>query len=592
MDYEEDVSTLPNGEIDGNLDEILWPKQDCSFRHMYRAMSQVRVQRIVDFVREMWGRHFALEQNDPELAATMHFAGFFSLLPRNRILHTNAITRLIEMIPPAFFDMIMASDFSGPHASDEVWAATRDQAIAAGINQDRPGGGYFRGYMGQFDEMQRIARDFLAVARTNYLHLERFFRMWLDRNQGCNSQTQCCVTIGYFGEVSTGTVNGRFLQEDHPTRRDGAALQWEFFNWINQIEDLNGSILKFQFWECPPVKRASWILEAFVSGLHAMASSNESINGGVSTTSLANDATGLNSVNCGRPHFLDKLFGSRYVLDWLKKVCPDRTRPLCRIGGVPLYIPSFIRYNSDALREYINNPLGRFQERWPDRSLRLGQDLFNDFLLTGEQLLSFLGHLGGTATAASEGLTADGKSKAMVRRGRASAASEGLTADGKSKAMVRRGRATAASEGLTADGKSKAMARRGHACAASGGHTADGKSKHAVRRGRKRAGKGAGKLEIPRYRIRCKHCNRERWNIYTNNNTCCSCYNRKCIKFNKQTKVPPLNPQRSTKNKNWEWDRDAAGQPKPKTEDDDTDDDDTDDDDSDDDNDSDESESD
>ena len=563
MDYEEDVSTLPNGEIDGNgsIDTILWPEQDCPFLHMYNAMPQDQVQGIVDFVRKMYNRHFALEQDDPELAATMHFAGFFSLLPRNQMLHTDAIMRLIGMIPPTYFDMIMAPDFSGPHASAEVWTPIRDEAIAAGIKQNQPGGGYFRAYTGPFDEMQRISRDFLASPRPDYSHLEPFLRRWLDRNQGCNSQTQCC--IGYFGEVSTGTVDNRFDAEDHPTRRDGAALQWEFFNWINWIVDLSGSVLKFQFWACPPVKRVSWVLEAFVSGLYAMASSYVITKALIA--GLAKDGTGLNSVNCGRPHFLDKLFGSKYVLDWLKMGCSDRTQPLRRIGGVPLFIPSFIKYNSDALGGYINNPHGKFQERWPGRFLRFGQDLLNDFLLTGDQLLSFLGHLGGIANAASEGFTDDGKSRRMVRRGgeggAANAESEGFTDDGKSRRMVRGGEDNAESEGFTDDGKSRRM--------------------------QKTARKGSGMVKgikgklSSRYRIQCKNCGRKGWNMYTNKDTKCSCYNSKCSTHGKRSKVPALYPTVKGKNKNWEWVRDAAGQPKPKTEDDDTDDDDTDDDDSD-----------
>jgi hypothetical protein len=68
-----------------------------------------------------------------------------------------------------------------------------------------------------------------TMAYANYKKLGLFLERWLVRNGKRLDDAICCIQ--YIGETSR-TVEDQFLEEDNPKKRDGAGLQWEFFQWF------------------------------------------------------------------------------------------------------------------------------------------------------------------------------------------------------------------------------------------------------------------------------------------------------------------------------------------------------------------------
>jgi hypothetical protein len=68
-----------------------------------------------------------------------------------------------------------------------------------------------------------------TMAYPNYKKLGIFLERWLVRNGKRSDDAICCIQ--YIGETSR-SVEDQFLEEDNPKKRDGAGLQWEFFQWF------------------------------------------------------------------------------------------------------------------------------------------------------------------------------------------------------------------------------------------------------------------------------------------------------------------------------------------------------------------------
>jgi len=438
-----------------NIDELLWPEDTNPFRHMYEAMPPEQRQRIVNFVRRMIQAFLDMDHDD---AHKQHLAGVIPyFLSPDVAVSDEAILRIIGRYPPFFFEMLMAPGFRGDRMCPRDLERLRDEA-ARFLDPNDQGGEYIRYHVGRYVDIRRTMERFLQGHQDGFVHMPNFCRGWLDRNEGLHPDTPC--SIPYFGEVSSGTVVDRHRAEDDPNVRDGAQHQWEFF----QIFKVLGFIVAFVR-ACN--NKEAWILEAFTAGMVQMAtiatlSSAVSAAAGTAYFALqVLDFTALNAVNCGRPWFLDHLFGSKFVVDWLKKY-KRPTDLLSKAVGVPAFIWSFIEYNLPRMLAYFSDPSGRFRVRWPFAPVfRNMMDIM--YFLTVEQFHSFVGHLGGTANAAAEGYVVEGgrkKSRRMQKRGREGAAAEGYVVEGgrkKSRRNQKKGRKGAVATHKEKDdrGKSK-----------------------------------------------------------------------------------------------------------------------------------------
>ena len=291
------------------LDKRLWPESTNPFHSLYQDMPLQRVQRIVNFVRDMIEDFQAMEHVDADME---HLAGAIpSLLPPDLVLRDEAILRLIGRLPPSFFEMIMANGFRGDRMTLEALDAIRRQAEQCGLNPDIKGGEYIRCYVGQYEDIRQKMEQFLESPRDGFVHMPGFFRSWLDRNDGLDPDTVC--SIPYFGEVSSGTVTARHDAEDNPNKKDGAEAQWEFFQIFPTPHRGEGATNStgFIFGHVEPGnKEEAWILEALIAGLIQMATirtlaSLASVGAVAYIAMRACDGSALNNVNCGRPWFND-----------------------------------------------------------------------------------------------------------------------------------------------------------------------------------------------------------------------------------------------------------------------------------------------
>eukprot|EP00979_Chaetoceros_neogracilis_P005380 scaffold982_cov234-Chaetoceros_neogracile.AAC.20 len=283
------------------IDIHLFDGGDSPFSELYNKMERIEREDITSFVQRLINDY--PDEGD-------HLYGL-SLLTRSNfssviIQNDEAIQRIVQMLPPTFFKMAMKDGYRADQTSLEDLQIISDQA-AQKLNPADPGV-YIRCYVSIVAKFRKRANEFLqggAVANPNYKKLSSFLETWLVRNDKRSDDGVCCIP--YIGETSR-SVQDRFSQEDNPITRDGANLQWEFFQWF-------GITIKFAMGYVAPGKGQSKFIEAFVAGI--IQRSTVSTLGAESCKSfllLSKDGTGLNQVRCGYNYFDRNSF-----LDWIVK---------------------------------------------------------------------------------------------------------------------------------------------------------------------------------------------------------------------------------------------------------------------------------
>jgi hypothetical protein len=111
----------------------------------------------------------------------------------------------------------------------------------------------------------------------------------------------------YVGETSSQTIEVRRCQENNPTVKDGADMQWEFFQlmWGLVGEPFHIQISRYE----PHDKVLAWKLEALVATLIVAFSNRTSNIADVEhhrqIRLTCHDGSGLNVINCGSPIWLE-----------------------------------------------------------------------------------------------------------------------------------------------------------------------------------------------------------------------------------------------------------------------------------------------
>jgi len=377
------TSTSPDTKLAAKvvpeIDIHLWDGGESPFSVLYNEMEKIDRESITSFVQRLINDY--PDEGD-------HLYGL-SLLTRSNfssviIQNDEAIQRIVQMLPPTFFKMTMKDGYRADQTSLEDLQIISDQA-AQKLNPADPGV-YIRCYVSIVAKFRKRANEFLqggAVANPNYKKLRSFLERWLVRNDKRSDDDVCCIP--YIGETSR-SVQDRFSQEDNPKTRDGANLQWEFFQWF-------GITIKFAMGYVAPGKGQSKFIEAFVAGIFQR--STVSTLGAESCKSfllLSKDGTGLNQVRCGYNHFKQNSF-----LDWIiKKRDPNLGDIPLATGdtGFPKHAKGYIEKKMSQILAYVNDMKGTFVKNWPNFGKTNGETTDEDVhhFFTPDQLHSFVSH--------------------------------------------------------------------------------------------------------------------------------------------------------------------------------------------------------